>query len=192
MNTFKLISFVAVAVLSISSPHALSSEAGTKPNHDLSIQHNIALQATATSNSEFHNLEQYKAKYVNDGNRANKGHGGRFPSRGPEMIGGLWLKLEWDHDVQINGIRIFIRCNFPPYGPTEHDSWWKSGTIELSTGKKIAFTLEKTAEGQVIELSGKTARWIKFPDLMPHDDKWCAFCEVEVVGRSAGPDAGSN
>lgn len=146
-------------------------------------QYNIGPEASATSNSEFHNLPIYKAQNVIDGVRANHGHGPLFPSWGPDKIENPWLKLTWEQEVKIDHIRVFIRCDFPPYTQQDHDSWWESGTVELSTGEKVPFTLEKTADGQIVELPRNTVRWIKFTNLVPHEDKWCAFCEVEVVGR---------
>mgnify|MGYP001827747218 CR=1 FL=1 len=161
-------------------------------NDERGARRNIALEATTSSNSEFGGKQIYLAKNVNDGNRANKGHGPKFPSWGPDKVENPWLRLEWEQDVEIDHLRVFIRCDFAPYARQDHDSWWKSGNIELSTGETVPFTLEKTADGQVVELYGKTARWIKFTDLVAHEDKWCAFCEVEVIGQPAGPDAGGN
>ena len=166
----------------IMSGGKLVFEMGPEPNKNWGIRENLALKATASSNSEYGDMDIYLAKNVNDGNKANKGHGPKFPSWGPDKIKDPWLKLEWDHDVTIESIRVFIRCDFPPYSFNEHDSWWKNGNIELSTGEKIPFTLEKTAEGQFVEIPTSSVSWLKFTDLIPNEDKWSAFCEIEVIG----------
>ena len=147
---------------------------------------NIAREAAATANSEYGNLEPFAARNVIDGDRGNRGHGKRFPSWGPDKLDDLWLQLEWSEDVFLDRIHIFIRADFEK----EHDSWWKTGTLLLSSGRKISFSLEKTAGAQVIEIPVRgwppePLRWIRFTGLVPAEDKWCGFSEVEVMGRMA-------
>lgn len=146
---------------------------------------NIAREATASSNSEFKQMPMYRASNVIDGNCSNKGHGKDFPSWGPDLIPDPWLKLEWKQDVLIDSVTVYIRCDFPPYQPKEHDSWWESGTLEFSTGEKIPFKLKKTADAQTIAVPPQTIRWLKFTDLVAVSNTWCSFCEVEVMGRVA-------
>jgi hypothetical protein len=165
----------------------LAGEVVKPSNYDQNTYRNIALEARATANSECRNEEQFFACNVIDGRRENKGHGKQFPSWGPDKLDDLWLKLEWKEDVFIDRINIYVRADFQPYKQKDHDSWWKSGKIELSNGRKISFRLKKRADVQVIEIPIKkwppeAIRWLKFSDLVPAEDKWCGFTEVEVMG----------
>ncbi|VGO15887.1 hypothetical protein PDESU_04475 [Pontiella desulfatans] len=109
-------------------------------------------------------------------------------SANDEKSAELWLKLEWEEDVYADRINISIPADLGK----EHDSRRKSGTVELSNGKKITFKLDKTADMQVVRLPAKhwppqPIRWIKFTNPVPHENKWCGFAEVEVMGRTANP-----
>jgi len=148
---------------------------------------NIAPEATITASSAYRNLPHYLPGNVIDGNRANKGHGKDFPSWGPDKTGDQWLKLEWGKDMFVDRVNIYIRADFRPYTSKDHDSWWKRGVIELSSGRRVPFKLEKTADAQVIEIKIKKwppepVRWLKFTNLVPAENKWCGFSEVEVMG----------
>jgi hypothetical protein len=163
--------------------------AGTAEEPSPSVQNpyrNIAPEATATASSEFDHLPQFVAANVIDGDCANNGHGKNFPSWGPDKVDGLWLKLEWNEAVYVDRLEIYIRADFKK----EHDSWWKSGMVELSNGRKIPFNLKKTAAAQVIEIPIKKwppepIRWLRFSNLVPAEDKWCGFTEVKAMGCSA-------
>ncbi len=147
---------------------------------------NMALEATATASSECRSEACFAAGNVVDGDRRNTGHGKEFPSWGPDKADGLWLKLEWKEEVYVDRLNIHIRADFKK----DHDSWWKSGTVELSNGRKIPFKLNKTAAVQVIEIPVRKwppepIRWLRFNDLVPAEDKWCGFTEVEAMGCAA-------
>ena len=147
---------------------------------------NMAREATASTNSVCRNEAAFAAHNVIDGKRENTGHGKRFPSWGPDKRDDLWLKLEWNEDLFVDRINAYIRADLK----NDHDSWWKTGSIELSDGREIPFQLDKTADVQVIPIPIKNwppqpIRWLKFTKLIPHDNKWCGFTEVEVMGRNA-------
>ncbi|MBN2163166.1 MAG: hypothetical protein JXR25_09315 [Pontiellaceae bacterium] len=166
---------------------ALLAGDATPPSFDNPYR-NIAPEAEVSANSEYGNLPEFSAGNVIDGRRENRGHGTEFPSWGPDRRDDLWLKLEWDEDVYVDRVALYIRADFQ----NEHDSWWKSGTIELSNGQKFPFVLKKTADQQVVELPVRQwppepVRWMRFADLVPEDDKWCGFTEVDVMGLSVRP-----
>ncbi len=157
------------------------------PKDASNLYRNIGPKAKVTCNSEYKKKSYFAGRNVIDGKYKNTGHGKKYPSWGPHMIDGLWLKLEWDREVYIDRINLYIRADFKPYAKKDHDSWWESGIVELSNGKKIHFNLEKRAEAQTIEIKIKSwppkpIKWLKFLELIPAEDKWCGFTEVEVMG----------
>ena len=136
---------------------------------------NIALEATASSNSECRNKEFFKAKNVINGQRENFKHGPNYPSWGPEQIPNPWLKLEWKQEKEVSEVVVYIRADFP------HDGYWKSGTLVFSDGKEIPFTLKKTGEPQSIKFPATKTSSITFEDLVWNKpNTWCAWTEVEV------------
>jgi len=136
----------------------------------------------ATTNSQF-NTTSFAAHNVINGNKKNKGHGGGFPSWGPHKRDDLWLKIDFGKEVEVDKSVICVRADFKPYRPRDHDSWWKSGVMEFSDGSKVPFELKKTADGQVVKFAKRKASWVKFTDLVPAEDRWCGFSELEIWGQ---------
>jgi hypothetical protein len=131
----------------------------------------------ATSNSECRNEICYAAKNVIDGNTANRGHGPKFPSWGPDKRTDLWLKIEFGRPVEADKVVIYIRADFP------HDAYWKGGTIEFSDGSKEKISFQKTAMPQEFKFSPRRIEWLRIADLVQDEPLgWCAFTEVEVWG----------
>jgi len=65
----------------------------------------------------------------------------------------------------------------------DHDSYWKSGVLEFSDGSTVPFSLEKTADPQMIRFAKRSVSSVKFRKLVPAGEEWCAFCEVEFWGK---------
>jgi hypothetical protein len=132
----------------------------------------------ATSNSECRNELCYAAKNAIDGNTANRGHGPKFPSWGPDQRTDLWLKIDFGRAVEVNKVVVYIRADFP------HDAYWKSGTIEFSDGSKENISFKKTAAPQEFTFATRHIEWLRITDLVQDEPLgWCAFTEVEVWGR---------
>jgi len=147
---------------------------------------NVALAsagATATANDYYKKLPHYAPENVINGNRANAGHGKKFPSWGPYKGPKNWLKIQFKNEVEVNKAVIYVRADFKPYTKKNHDSWWKKGVLEFSDGSTHPFTLKKTKEGQTISFPKRRTSFIKITGLVPAEDKWCAFTEVEVWGK---------
>ena len=136
----------------------------------------------AITNSEVPQ-ESFLARNVIDGVHKNYGHGIPFPSWGPWKQNDSWLKIEFEKEYEIDKTVVYIRADFTPYTSADHDSWWRSGTLEFSDGTSVAFKLERSAEAQTIEFPKRKVEWVKFTKLVPEEDKWCGFTEVEVWGK---------
>ena len=132
----------------------------------------------ASSNSEYGDNPVYAALCAIDGNKSNRGHGGRFPSWGPDRRKDLWWKVGFAREVEIDKIVLTIRADFP------HDRHWHSATIEFSDGSSEKVDIKKTAGPQTFAFAKRIATWVKFTDLVQDEPLgWCGFSEVEVWGR---------
>ena len=132
----------------------------------------------ASSNSEYGNKAPYAAKNVIDGKTANRGHGGRYPSWGPDRREDLWLKIELAKTFEVDKIVLYIRADFP------HDRHWHSATIEFSDGSKEKIKIAKTAKGQTFTFKKRNISWLRFTELVQKKPLgWCGLSEIEVWGR---------
>ncbi len=135
----------------------------------------------ASSNSECRGDRAFAAMNAIDGDTANKGHGGRFPSWGPEKRKDLWFQIDFGKAVAIDRIDLFIRADFP------HDTHWHSATVLFSDGTSEKLTIQKTAERQTFVFrQPHQAIWVRFTDLVQDEPLgWAAWSEVEVWGVPA-------
>jgi hypothetical protein len=168
----------------------LAGCAGTSHSSQVGQYRNLALNPNdtrgpavtyphATSNSECRNELCYAAKNVIDGNTANRGHGPKYPSWGPDKRTDLWLKIDFGQSVEVNKAVIYIRCDFP------HDKYWQTGTIEFSDGSKEKISFKKTAAPQEFGFAPRRIEWLRITDLVEDEPlDWSAFTEVEVWGRA--------
>lgn len=131
----------------------------------------------ATSNSEF-NKKEFAARCAIDGKTDNKDvH--KCGSWGPQKRDDLWWKVDFGRPVEIDKVVIFVRAAFG------HDSVWKTGVIEFSDESKVDLTLKKTADPQETRFAKRTVTWLRITKLVPEENKWCAFCEVQAWGKNA-------
>jgi hypothetical protein len=134
----------------------------------------------ASSNSEYGNKAPFLALNAINGRTENKGHGGRFPSWGPDKRTDLWWKVEFGKAVETDKIVLYIRADFP------HDRHWHSATIEFSDGTREKVTIRKTAGPQTFRFRKRATTSVKFTDLVQAEPLgWCGFSEVQVWGRDA-------
>ena len=132
----------------------------------------------ASSNSEYHDMPAFAALNAINGNTSNKGHGGNFPSWGPDKLKGLWWKLDFGRLVEIDKITLYIRADFP------HDDNWQTATIEFSDGTKESIKIERTAEPQEFKFDKRIVSSIRLTDLLETEPLgWCGLTEVQAWGR---------
>ncbi|MCL2348090.1 MAG: hypothetical protein FWC50_07480, partial [Planctomycetaceae bacterium] len=145
---------------------------------------NVALEGTASSNSEYHNMKAFAASNCIDGKTENKGHGDAFPSWGPDQnVNDLWWRVDFGKEILTDQVVIYIRADFP------HDTYWKECMLEGSNGFRKAVTLQKTADRQVLTFPSQKLTWLKLtgfaPNFVPAENGWAALSEVEVDGIDA-------
>jgi len=132
----------------------------------------------ASSNSECRNDPVFAARCAIDGNKSNRGHGGRFPSWGPDKRKDLWWQVEFGREVEIDKIVLYIRADFP------QDRHWRSATVGFSDGSSEKIDISKAAEPQTFTFDKRIATWVKFTDFVQDEPLgWCGFTEVEVWGK---------
>ena len=132
----------------------------------------------ASSNSEYHNMPAFAARNAIDGKTANAGHGGKFPSWGPDKLKGLWWKVDFGRLVEIDKITLYIRADFP------HDDHWHSATIQFSDGTRESITIARTAEPQEFNFAKRIVSSLRLTDLIEVEPLgWCGLAEVQVWGR---------
>ena len=182
MKTYLLNSMMCAALLLTGCAGMLrSSRTGEYKNLALNPNDTSGPAVTyphASSNSVCRDEICYAAKNVIDGNTANRGHGPKYPSWGPDKRTDLWLKIDFGKPVEADKAVIYIRCDFP------HDAYWKTGTIEFSDGSKVKISFRKTATPQEFKFALRRIEWLRITDLVQDEPLgWCGFTEVEVWGR---------
>ena len=113
-----------------------------------------------------------------DGRTGNSCHGSlpNCGSWGPQIITGLWWRVDFGHDVQVDKVVIWIRHDFP------HDSWWQDATLVFSDSSKVAIHPDSVALGQPFTFTSRITNSLTITNLVPNAAKWCAFSEVQVWG----------
>ncbi len=132
----------------------------------------------ASTNSVCRNDRVYAANNVVNGKTANTGHGGRFPSWGPDRREDLWIKIDLGKSYQIDKLVLWIRAQ------ERHDKHWHSATLEFSDGSKEKINIKWTKEPQTFKFRKRKASWVKFTNLGQKKPLgWCAFSEVQIWGQ---------
>jgi len=161
---------------------------------ELSTYRNVAVNALdkrgqteyfphATANIVTRNDPQFYERNAIDGNKQNTHHGGwPYESWGTDKRLDATLKIDFGREVEIDKVRIFIRCDFP------HDTYWKSLTMRFSDGSTMDAALEKKAEGQDIAFAKKKVSFIQLENLQQISTPlgWAALTEIEVYGSDPG------
>ena len=171
------------------SPLKPAPELLPSDEHSLNPYRNIALNPNdvqgyarswphASSNSEYRDMPAFAALNAINGKTANTGHGGKFPSWGPDKLRGLWWKVDFGRLVEIDKITLYIRADFP------HDDNWQTATIEFSDGTTEAITIKRTAEPQEFKFAKRIVSSLRLTDLLEAEPLgWCGLTEVQVWGK---------
>jgi len=135
-----------------------------------------------TANVETRNESVFAARNVIDGLRTNTFHGEwPFESWGIGAREDAWCMLDFGREVIAERMALTLRADFP------HDAYWVSGHVVTSSGREIAFDLEKSGERQWIPLGGEKVSWLRLERMVKSNDP-SAFPSLrawEVFGRDA-------
>ena len=137
----------------------------------------------ATSDSQWTNTAgdvSFLARNAIDGFVCNVGHG-TYPvqSWGPANSNNHWIKIDFGREVTVEELGIYVRYD------VGHDTFFKSGKLELSDGTVVNFTLEFVGGEQIIKLDQpiKTT-YVKIKNLTADKSGgWAALSEVKVYGH---------
>jgi hypothetical protein len=132
----------------------------------------------ASTNSVCRNDKVYAANNVINGKTANTGHGGRFPSWGPDKREDLWIQIDLGKTLEIDKIVLWIRAQ------ERHDKHWHSATLEFSDGSKEKIKIKWTKEPQTFKFRKRKVKSVKFTELVQKKPMgWCAFSEIQIWGK---------
>jgi hypothetical protein len=161
---------------------------------------NVALNPNAfaggfpqvTTNNQYPKITNnglFAANNIINGKTSNKGHGHNglngehFPSWGPNVADNIWVKIDLGKKHEVDMVVIYIRADFSPYREGDHDSYFKSGTLEFSDGPKVPFKLKRNAKAQAIKFKARSTSSVKITDLVMAKRKWSGLSEVQVYGK---------
>lgn len=96
-----------------------------------------------------------------------------------------WLRVDFGSVVVADELRLHLRADFP------HDTCWDQAVVSLSTGERLAISLQKTGCAQSFDLGGRAIRWLRLESLhMPPEEGFAALSQLEVWGRVQVPSLG--
>ncbi len=124
------------------NPHDQAGNKGICPHMRTNVEY-----ADTLRNRIFPDRGLFAARNVIDGILANESHR-LYPhqSWGINRNPDAWLTCEFGRSVDIETIRLALRCEFP------HDNYWVSAMIRCSDGSEEIIALRKTAELQSFPL----------------------------------------
>lgn len=118
-----------------------------------------------TANVETRNESVFAARNVIDGLRFNTYHGEwPFESWGIGAREDAWCLLDFGREIVAEKMALILRADFP------HDAYWVSGHAVDSNGDDVSFSLEKTAERQIIDLGARRIKWLRLERMIKSDD----------------------
>ncbi|MDR0405897.1 MAG: carbohydrate-binding protein [Clostridiales bacterium] len=139
----------------------------------------------ATANFVTRDESVFEERNAIDGHTKTDGHGS-FPyqSWGGGAREDLDYKLDFGRTVEADKIVFYLRADYAG----DHDTYWRSLTVELSDGTVIPAEFQKTGEPQTVSLGGKKSiEWLRLTNFkqaaMPLS--WAALTEIEVYGADA-------
>ena len=133
----------------------------------------------ATANVETRGESVFFARNAIDGVFANDSHGPYpYQSWGINRDPNAALTLDFGRAVQVDEIRLTLRCDFP------HDSYWTAATFAFDDGSEETVSLEKTPEPQAFKVNKVTQRVI-LKNLIKAEDAspFPALTQIEVYGK---------
>ena len=145
----------------------------------------------ATSNSEtrWRTENSFWAQRAIDGIKNNTG---AEPSWGPEQpwtIPDPWLEISFDKTYEIDSVIILIRALFATaVGGSNHDTYFKTATLNFSDGSKQPITIDSTSKPQTFKCNKIKTTYVLLNNLveaqpLQADNKWAAITELEVWGQ---------
>ena len=145
---------------------------------------NTTIFPHASANVETRGEAAFAARNAIDGEISSNNHGfWPYTSWGINCDPEAALTLDFGRKVIIEKLIIFTRSDFP------HDAWWESAQISLDNGWTKSISLQKTEQGQQIEIEPQIASKLQLDRLVKADDPspFPALTQLEVWGRDKSP-----
>ena len=133
----------------------------------------------ATARGYFPDRGLFAPRNVIDGILANESHR-LYPhqSWGINRNSSAWLTIDFGRPVDIDTLRLAIRCEFP------HDTYWKQATVRCSDGSEESIPIRKTSEWQSYPIVRKGIRSLTLCSLIKSEEPsaFPALSLMEVYG----------
>lgn len=127
----------------------------------------------------------FYAKNVIDGIATKGGHGNYpFHSWGTSQCDDACITVYFGREVLIDTVSLALRSDYNLMeNGYEHDTYWISGTIELSNGKKITIHPKKTGDYQDFVFEPSIVTWVRLKNLVPQNKiSFAALNQIKILG----------
>ncbi|AZI13810.1 hypothetical protein ACU6T4_00295 [Avibacterium paragallinarum] len=90
------------------------------------------------------------------------------------------LKIDFGRTVEIDGLILMLRADFP------HDAWWESLSVHFSDGSEEILHLSRTGQPQTFSFKQRQSDFILLTNFIKGEDKspFTALTQIEVLGQN--------
>ena len=156
------------------NPHDQNENEGIYPHMSTNVTY-----ADTLRNRIFPDRGLFAPRNVIDGILANESHR-LYPhqSWGINRNSSAWLTIDFGRPVDIDTLRLAIRCEFP------HDTYWKQATVRCSDGSEESIPIRKTSQWQSYPIVRKGIRSLTLCSLIKSEEPsaFPALSLMEVYG----------
>lgn len=156
------------------NPHDQSANRGIYPHMSTNVTY-----ADSLRNRIFPDRGLFAARNVIDGILANESHR-LYPhqSWGINRNDKAYLTIDFGRPVNIDELRLAIRCEFP------HDTYWTEACVHCSDGSEEFISLKKTMDMQCFPLKREGIRSLTLCSLVKSDEpsEFPALSLMEIYG----------
>lgn len=90
------------------------------------------------------------------------------------------LKIDFGRTVEIDGLILMLRADFP------HDAWWERLSVHFSDGSKEILHLERTGQPQAFSFEKRQSDYVLLTNFVKGEDRspFTALTQIEVLGQT--------
>lgn len=127
----------------------------------------------------------FYARNAIDGKSGVGGHGAYpYHSWGGGVHEDLSIAVYFGRKVKVDKLLLNLRSDYSiDSNGFEHDTYWKSATLEFSDGSTVSVAPEKTEKDQVFEFDARVTEWVVLKELVPFvNPKGLNFAALNRIG----------
>ncbi|MFZ7234047.1 hypothetical protein ACLSZ5_04555 [Avibacterium avium] len=90
------------------------------------------------------------------------------------------LKIEFGRNVEVDGLVLILRADFP------HDAWWQQVSVQFSDGSEEILNLARTGQPQFFQFAKRQCDYLQLTHFVKAKDPspFTALSQIEVFGRN--------